>query len=672
MRETFQFRLALRQLMTLGAAALAFLAFALPASVFAQPVVQRLPSPEAQALNAALTRLARNPRDVTALIEAGNAAMALGDFEAAGGFFRRASETQPRNGRAKAGLAGALVLGGDPYSAIPLFDEAAKAGADTRALAAERGLAYDLVGANALAQGFYRKALARDRSGEIRRRLALSLAIGGDGAAAEAMLLPQLRAQFKPAWRTRAFVLAITGRTKEAVDVTNTLLPSKLARNIVPYLRYMPQLTPAQQAAAANLGKFPRASEIGRDDPRIAAYASLAPPRENLVAVDAALVPQGEPLGSSKKRARRRDESSSLSARNAARKAKAKQERRERREKRNRRNREKPERVAMADKPRVAPPEPKPAREIAAVSQPTLAAAVENPVMQPKPEPKPQPSPKPPTALAKPANANIPIAKPEAGAAKASGPVPVPSLSTNPASTENSSPAKEQAAKLAQVIKAQQPASMGTTHSPPPSASRMAVTLGPAASKPATEPAPALATPTPGFDLAMLPNSRSGATGNAAVVPSTPTTTAPTPKKEPGFADLFGDLGRPAVHDAPAAGAVDIRKIEPAKPKPKPKKVAPKPAPPSHPSRIWVQLGIGQNVAALKYDWRRLNRQQATVFKGRNAYVSDLGKTNRMLTGPFESRKAANGFLAKLTKAGLDGPYLWISPAGQVVDQISN
>lgn len=143
---------------------------------------------------------------------------------------------------------------------------------------------------------------------------------------------------------------------------------------------------------------------------------------------------------------------------------------------------------------------------------------------------------------------------------------------------------------------------------------------------------------------------------------------------KPGFASLFGDLGTPTTKAAPAAGAVDIRKIEPAKPKPPPEpvKAPPKPAPPSHPSRIWVQLGIGQNQSALKFDWRKLNRQQAAIFKGRKAWISDMGQTNRMLTGPFESRKAANDFLAELAKAGLDDPYLWISPAGQVVEPLSD
>ena len=198
-----------------------------------------------------------------------------------------------------------------------------------------------------------------------------------------------------------------------------------------------------------------------------------------------------------------------------------------------------------------------------------------------------------------------------------------------------------------------------------------------------------MAAAVPGFDLAKLPGAVLPAPAPAPApastlapqvspqprppeVPAGPEAAERASGQAPGFAELFGDLGSPVLHAAPAAGAVDVRKIEPAKPKPRPEPVKPppKPAPPSHPSRIWVQLGVGQNVAALKYDWRKLTRTQAALFKGRKAYVSDFGRTNRMLTGPFETRKAANDFLASLGKAGLAEPYLWISPAGQIVDHL--
>ena len=83
-----------------------------------------LPGGPGMQLNAALNKLARNPRDVDALIEAGKASAAIGDAEAAMGFYRRADQLQPTNANIKAGLAGAMVMAEDPYGAIPLFEAA--------------------------------------------------------------------------------------------------------------------------------------------------------------------------------------------------------------------------------------------------------------------------------------------------------------------------------------------------------------------------------------------------------------------------------------------------------------------------------------------------------------------------------------------------------------------
>lgn len=121
-------------------------------------------------------------------------------------------------------------------------------------------------------------------------------------------------------------------------------------------------------------------------------------------------------------------------------------------------------------------------------------------------------------------------------------------------------------------------------------------------------------------------------------------------------------------------GAVDIRKIEPARPAPKappPPKAAPKPPPPSHPSRIWVQIGIGQKLPALAYDWRKLERTNPLLAK-QKPFTAKLRQTNRLLVGPFSSQREANTFIADLRKAGIDGPYIWTSPAGEVVDSLKH
>src|SRR6195952_1024859 len=178
-------------------------------SAVAQPVVQAVPGAQNRGLNAALAHLAANPRDGGALIDAGNAALAMNDIDAAIGFFTRAEQVVPGDPRAKAGLAGAYVRNEDPFTAIRLFNEAELQGPLPSALLADRGLAYDLVGDNPTAQRFYRQA--GPYNDEATRRLALSLAISGDLRGSEAALSPLLTRQDKSAWRVRAFSLAIRG-----------------------------------------------------------------------------------------------------------------------------------------------------------------------------------------------------------------------------------------------------------------------------------------------------------------------------------------------------------------------------------------------------------------------------------------------------------------------------
>lgn len=567
-----------------------------PGEMISQPVVQPLPSRDNLKLNAALSRLGRNPRDLDALIDAGMAALAMGDEDAASGFFKRADQVAPRDPRVKAGLAGALVRGGDPLTAIGLFDEAEKAGAEVSALAADRGLAYDLVGDNASAQRFYRQALARGADEEVTRRLALSLAISGDRRGAEAALLPQLRDQNKAAWRTRTFSLAIMSQTDEAIRTAKTILPADLAESMTPYLRYMPQLTRAQQAAAANLGAFPRAAEIGREDPRFAQYAGASPGTPAVAAADAALVPRGEPLG---RASRSRGERQA-----AARQAEDRQASRSSRSSRG--------------SARVAPSAPQPSRQ--AVVEPATAATLATSGA---------------SSMSAPVT-NSPTARVPQIAAIAAAPSASPRSSAAPAAT-------------------------------PPATTRSA------APPPAAVPAPAQVAPSrapaapaqSGFDLAGLPRATSASPATAAVP-----TPAPAPARV-SLAEAFRDLGAPVTVAAPAAGAVDISRITPARPKPEPEKASPpKPAPPSHPSRIWVQLGIGRDKRALATDWKKLARQAAEPFKGRKAFVSEMGQTNRMLTGPFDSAAQANKFIADLREGGVTGSYVWTSPAGQVVDAL--
>jgi hypothetical protein len=331
----------------------------------------------------------------------------------------------------------------------------------------------------------------------------------------------------------------------------------------------MRKLTPAQQAAAANLGFFPQASAIGQDSPRIAEWIE-ARGIKRLAMVDQPLVPAGEALGAK------------------ATKAEAKKERR------------KPKPVEVAE---AAPPEPSPSRESSPAAPVELAAA-------PAPKPAPQ--------------AVSPAASPAA-----SRPAPV-AVAPAPAGFD-----------LAKAPVAA-PASMGPSVDVPKAP--------PVAAKPEPAPEPAVAEPAPEPKPAPQPDPAPAS--------------KPAPAKKPSFADLFQDLGKASTDPVPAAGAVDIRKIAAAKPAPK------APPPPQHPSRIWVQVGVGRDTAKYGFDWRKLNKDAPELFKSRKPYSSDMGRTNRLVTGPFETEAEAKAYVAKLLKAGIGGSYMWVSPAGQAVDAV--
>lgn len=264
-----------RRFSVLGAAAMAVCA---PAGAIAQDesvsreVVQAMPAPEVTALNHALKRLAINGRNLDALLDAGNAALALGDADAALGFFGRGLEVSPDNAQVNLGMARVFMQSERPIEALSYFARAEQGGAPAAAIMSDRGLAYDLLGENEKAQECYQEALAGGPDAEVTRRLALSYAISGDRDAFNKTLLPMISEKDIAAYRTRAFGLAILGELNEAKGLVTTVIPRDLASRIIPYLEFMPRLTKAQQAAAANLGRFPKAAEIGREDPAIVAF----------------------------------------------------------------------------------------------------------------------------------------------------------------------------------------------------------------------------------------------------------------------------------------------------------------------------------------------------------------------------------------------------------------
>ncbi len=602
-------------------------------AMVSQPVVQPIVASKGMKLNDALGLLARNPQDVSALIGAGRASMEIGDLDAAVGFFQRADRLAPGNAQVKAGLAGAYAQSEDPFTAIPLFSEAEKAGAIDPLLQADRGLAYDLVGDNASAQRYYRTALAAGQNDEVLRRLALSQAIAGDRRGMESTLSPLLQRQDKAAWRTRAFGLAILGQPEEGIAIARTNLPAALADSMAGYLQYMPRLTAAQQAAAANLGHFPRASEIGRDDPRVVLFQPKRP-------VLAAASPVPPPSSGKGKKGRDKPD----------------------------RNARPPVQVAAA-----APALPPVNREVVsapvarAVATPPAAAPVKTAVAPPPPAAAPV------RVVVTPPPASAPVKV----AVAAPPPPPAPAV----------------------PLPASSPPVQVAVATPPASAPGFA-TLESAAAPIA-----------PGFDLkpavsAPLPP--------PPPPPPPPPAAAPAPVKQRSLAEVFADLTPPSREAVPTAGAVDVRRIGPARPlaakdgkdgkvladaacetdaKPAkgvrvikggkaarpaakaeqcevdPRGKAKSPAA-SQPSRVWVQLATGKDKSALGFDWRRMVKENAEILGKYKPAISAWGQSNRLLAGPFESESAASAVVSRLKKAGVGGAFVWTSPAGQVVDPI--
>jgi Flp pilus assembly protein TadD len=243
-------------------------------------------SPYDESPAAALARyvrtLASDPKDFQSLIGAGKAALELGDAQAAGGFFARADEANPRSPLPQAGMGAVAVANGDPQGALPYFERAQQLGAPVAEFACDRGLAYDLLGQQAKAQADYRIALGGRDGDEARRRLALSLAIGGDRNGALQTLAPLAARGDAGVPRVRAFIFALTGDSGAAMSAVNAAMPGSWSR-IAPFVERLPALSAAQRAAAVNLGIFP--------DNGQPAYAAAPPPpaTDRLADLDALL-----------------------------------------------------------------------------------------------------------------------------------------------------------------------------------------------------------------------------------------------------------------------------------------------------------------------------------------------------------------------------------------------
>jgi len=200
--------------------------------------------------------LASDPKDFSALIGAGKAALALGDTQTAAGFFARADDVNPRSPLPQAGMGAVSVANGEAQASLPYFTRAQQLGAPVATFGSDRGLAYDLLGRQADAQADYRAALGGPDGDEARRRLAMSLAISGDKSNALQTLAPLAARGDISTNRCRAFVLALTGDSNGAMVAIDRAMPGSWAR-VAPFFQRLPTLPAGQKAAAVNLGIFP-------------------------------------------------------------------------------------------------------------------------------------------------------------------------------------------------------------------------------------------------------------------------------------------------------------------------------------------------------------------------------------------------------------------------------
>jgi tetratricopeptide (TPR) repeat protein len=272
---------AIRPILTCAGAVLVAVSAPAMAQATAGYAYQQQAETPSDALARYLRVLASDPKDFSSLIGAGKAALQIGDPQAAAGFFARADEVNSRSPLPQAGMGAVSVANGEATAAMPYFTRALQLGAAPSQIGCDRGLAYDLMGQQKLAQADYRAALNGPDATEARRRLALSLAISGDKAGAIQTLAPLSAMGDAAAGRVRAFVLALSGDSQGAMVAIDAAMPGSWSR-VSPFLQRLPTLAAGQKAAAVNLGIFPGEAPIASSSIS-STYAARVTPTSNVV-----------------------------------------------------------------------------------------------------------------------------------------------------------------------------------------------------------------------------------------------------------------------------------------------------------------------------------------------------------------------------------------------------
>lgn len=541
-------------------------------------------------LNSNLSRLAANPRDVDALIGAGEAALALDDPRAAAGFFARADAIQSGNGRIKAGLARVMLKLQNAPEALRLFDQAGRLGYLDTTILSDRGLARDMTGDQAGAQRDYQAALQKTPDdAEIIRRYAASLGISGQVEASDKVLQPLLYKSDRTAWRYRAFILAMNNRQGDAQKIAAQTMPAQLATAIVPYLRKMPYLTAPQKAAALHFGQFP--AQVGTS---IAAISPTPPASGTRPApADPIAVAADAPTKSSSARAEHSPRRSERAGRSEG---------------------------TALDRTEVSKPivAPKP--------------------VAPEPTASPPPVPKPVSAPVQPqmVQATPPAAEPapapvgQAAAPREIQGPPAPGFESVDAPRAAPPPAPRQPAPtLAQALTPPQPERAVEPTLPPPAASATE-------SQPNPEATRSLADIIRAIDVPEAERRPSVAAVDLAEV-------AKMQAARRAERDAAADKAK-KVAAAKAKAEADAK----AK-----KEAEAKALLAANPSRNWVQIATGADEKALAFTLKRLRGKYGEIAP-QTAWIAGWGRTNRLVIGPFASFTRAKTVEAKLKGQGAD------------------
>ncbi|WP_081668613.1 SPOR domain-containing protein [Sphingomonas phyllosphaerae] len=641
-------------------------------SAVAQEVVAT-PNPDADRLADVVRRLGSAPRDLSALIEAGDLSFALGDATAAAALYKRAEAVDPNNGRVKAGIARILVNGERPGEALRYFEQAQRHGAPMPLYADDRGLAYDLIGEQERAQQDYRLALAQGgqeaaREDEIRRRYALSLGISGRRDEALAQIEPLLRRQDRGAWRARAFILAMNGDVSGANKIATSMMPRGMAGGLAAFFQRLPTLSPVDRAFAVHFGEVAPTPARLADARMVPSLTPLAgtPARTQVAAV----APTIQPLPTPQKRLSRSEQ----------------------------RRRDRAEAQLAAANTRSPVPTP-------AVATPTPTPAATAPVQQAAAE-TPRPAPQSSIEPVRPASqvaAATPMPAPAPVQTSVAQNQPVPARTITPApqvAAANTTPPRLEVTRRAPPLRVSPPrisedsilARIVAGISVP------AAELG-VAPMPGTQRLPVVAPPAPA--AATLEDAAQTAERNAAADEQKRTklaaakrlsqravlaaeqpeekTAAKSLDRKARAKELAAEKGRKPVAaedtaEKPAAKPLDRKArakelaAEKAKKEAAAKEAAEKKAARAEPARIWVQVASGANADDMPKAWKNA-QAKADALAGKRAYTVPNRATNRLVTGPYKTEAEARAAVNALKKQGLSA-FTFTSEAGQKMTKL--